>query len=239
MLLDNSTSEKRFWLIMVFLTLLSPVIAQEVRNENGTINSRKYSGFSVLIEDNHVKVSEFWQEELKKVGKLRRKRDFHQVEELRLPDEYHPEAIYYTRVIDRDSLSCRIWIALDPETLLAGEEGIENVNLALDKFMSSIPTSYDAYLIQLQILDAERAITFTDKQQQKLMQDIKNLEYQLEESKAERERLLQTIDNLELEILSISQKIEDSKEAVEQSHIDLEKINKMLDQYRQDLKKLQ
>jgi hypothetical protein len=212
--------------------------AQKARSESATINSQKYSGYSIIIADDTEKVSDFWLNELKSKGKIRRKRDFFQIGELKLPDEYYPEALYYTRIINRDSISSKIWIALNPETLLAGENGKENVNLALENYVSSLETEYDRYLIQLQIADAERAVTFTSRQKQRLIQNGKNLQYQLEESKAEKERLLESIEMLELEILALAQKIENNKGALDQADIDLDKINKMMETYRQNLRKL-
>ena len=236
---DNSMSQKRFWFLIILLFLMTPVFGQKVRSESGNINSNKYSGYSIIIADQQEKVTDFWLVKLKEIGKLRRKRDFHQMEEFKLPDEYHPEAIYYTRVIERDSISSKIWIALDPETLLAGDSGQENVDLALENYVSSLEVGYEEYLIELQIADAERAITFTGRQQQRLIQQGKNLEYQLAESKAEKERLLETLEALELEVLALKQRIEDNEAAVEQTHVDLEKINKMIDRYREKLDKLE
>ena len=234
----NTKSPKQFLFLVLLSFLITPVLGQKVRSETGNINSKKYSGYSIIIADEMEKVSDFWLNELKGIGKLRRKRDFHQIEEFNLPDEYYPEAIYYTRVTDRDSTSSKIWIALDPETLLGGESGQENVNLALENYVSSLEIAYEKYLIQLQIADAERAITFTRRQQQRLIQDARNLEYQLAESKEEKVRLLENIEKLELEILALSQRIENNKSAVSQSEIDLEKIGQMLENYRQNLRKL-
>ena len=172
------------------------------------------------------------------MGKIRRKRDFYQLEELTLPDEYNPEAIYYSRVIEIDSMTSSIWLALDPETLLAGESGVENVNLAIENYISSLSVAYKIHSIEKQIEDANQAAEFTIKQQQKLAMERKNIEYQLSESKAERDRLLQTIETLELEILALSQKVEDNKLATEKATLDLDKINKMKEQYRQNILKL-
>lgn len=235
----NTNSLKQVILLFLITCLITPLNAQNARNETGTINSKKFQGFSIIIADEQDKVSDFWINELRKNGKLRRKRDFYQIEQLNLPDEYYPEAIYYTRVRDRDSTSSKIWIALDPESLLAGESGQENADLALENYVGSLKVAYEKYLIELQIADAQRASTFTSRQQQRLIQEGRNLEFQLSESKAEKERLLESIEKLELEILALSQRIDDNKAAVEQSNVDLEKISKMLDQYRENLIKLQ
>ena len=238
MQLVNSFSQKQFLLFLFMFLLITPLWAQKVRSESGNINSKKYSGYSVIIKDNQSKTTDFWMEELKKVGKVRRKRDFFQIDELNLPGEYNPEAIFYSRINEIDSSTSSIWLALDPETLLTGESGLENVTTAIETYVSSLPVSYEIYTLEKQIEDTDQAEAYTQKQQQKLVGERKNLEYQLAESKAERDRLLETIDNLELEILALSQKVEDNKSDSIKLNLDLEKIGRMKEQYRQKLLKL-
>ena len=85
---DNSNSQKQFLFLIILLFLITPVLGQKVRTESGNINSQKYSGYSIIIADDIEKVTDFWLNELKGIGKLRRKRDFHKIEEFHLPDEY-------------------------------------------------------------------------------------------------------------------------------------------------------
>ena len=93
---------------------------------------------------------------------------------------------------------------------------------------------------QLGTMHALKVLTMSSRAiRERLVQEGRNLEFQLSESKAEKERLLENIEKLELEILALNQRIEDNKAAIEQSGIDLEKISKMLDQYRVNLRKLQ
>lgn len=239
MYFNNNKFPSEVLSLVIFLLMITPAFGQKVRTQTGVINSQKYTGFSIIIADETEKVSDFWLNELRSKGKIRRKRDFYQIGDFKLPGEYYPEAIYFTRLINRDSISTVIWIALDQKTLLGGEKGVENVNFAIENYVSTLEIEYERYLIQLQISDAERAVTFTNRQKQRLLQDGKNLEYQLAESKAEKERMLQKLEELELEILALSQKIEDNKSALNQSDIDLEKINKILEQYRSNLRKLE
>ena len=156
-----------------------------------------------------------------------------------MPSEYNPEALFYTRVIERDSTSSKIWVSLDTETLLSGEDGVANVNRALQEYLSEMPLAYEKHLVEIKIEEVERAVEFTGKQKDKFIQDQRNFEFQLEESKSERERLLNTLEQLELEILATQQKIENSKIAADQADLDLIKINKVLNLNKSKLKELQ
>ena len=159
----NSVTQKQFFLLLAMVLIITPLSAQKVRNESGNINSKKFDGFSIVINENRVKVTDFWMNELKKIGKTRRKRDFYEIEALNLEGEYNPEAIFYSRVSEKDSTSSSVWIALDPETLLSGESGVENVNLALKNYVSSIPLAFEIHSVEKQIEETNRATDFTTR----------------------------------------------------------------------------
>jgi len=211
--------------------------AQQVKKENGTINSKKYEGYSIVIKDDVSKVEDFWLIYLEEYSNVRRKRDFYQIEEFKLPDSYFPESVFYSRIIEKDSLG-KIWVALDPETLLGGEEGEELVNEALEQFMGSLPAEYEKNSIKKRIVEAKRVIMITENEQQALTQSTKNLSRQLEEATTEKERLNTTLENLDLEILAIKQRIENNKSDSIRSVSDLEKIRILIAQYEAELKKL-
>lgn len=233
----NGIDLKKVVMLVAASSIYLSLNAQQVKKENGTINSKKYEGYSIVIKDARSRVEDFWLVHLEEYSNVRRKRDFYQIVELKLPDSYFPEAVFYTRIIEKDSLG-KIWVALDSETLLGGEEGEELVNEALEQFMGSLPVEYEKNNIEKRIIDAKRVIMITENEQQTLMQSAKNLSRQLEEATTEKERLNITLENLDLEILAVKQRIENNKSDSIRSVSDLEKIRILVAQYEEDLKKL-
>ena len=223
---------KVVFFIFLFGTL--SVQAQLVEKRNQNINSRKYPGFSVTLNGAIGKVSVFWDSYLENLAKRRKKRDFLEVSEFKIPDAYYPEAIYYSRLIEKESTT-GVWVALDPESLLAGEEGESLVNIALESFMAGLPLSYERYAMELKIMETEQAIGFQARQKEGLESDIVSLGKKLENSKEERIRLQRNLDNLELSILATAQRIENNKSAVEQNEIGMQKMQDLLLLYKKML----
>ncbi len=228
--------KKVLWVIAAVIIPTSGY-AQKVSNESGNINATKFQGFSIIIDDTRDKVHDFWVEYAGEMSKIRRKRDFYQLEEFKLPDAFYPEALYYVRISEKDSLG-KIWIALDPGTLLAGEEGEELVNTALNKFMAKLPVVFQENLIRKKIREAEQAIAYTEKQQLALVQDSVTFEGQLQHAGEERERVQKMLENLELEIMALNQRIENTRLQIIQTNTDLEKMKSVIKKYEEELKKL-
>lgn len=226
--------------VIIFLLLISytSVFAQSVRKQSQTVNSKKYAGYAITIEDTPQKVVSFWESYLDDLGKLRKKRDFLEISEFKIPDAFYPEAIYYSRSEAKDSTAV-IWIALDDATLLAGEEGVSLVNTSLEAMMEGIGVDYQRYAMELRIMETEQAIDFQIREQEDLASNIESLGKKLANSKEERIRLQNMLDNLELSILATAQRIENNKLAIEEGTIDLEKMNGLLEKYRQQLIDLQ
>lgn len=225
--------------VMFFVALIciSSAYAQQPKKQSQNINSRKISGWAITIDDPQTRVAPFWQGLLDDRGKLRKKRDFLEISELKLPDTYYPEATFYSRMSEKDSTTT-LWLALDAETLLGGEDGEELVDNAIQELMGSIPVAYDRYAMELRIMEVEQAISFQLKQIDGLQSDNVSLDKKLNNSKEERIRLQNALENLELSILATAQRIENNKLAITQGEADLLRIRALLEQYRQQLSEM-
>ncbi len=223
---------KVIFTILVFFSLSG--YSQTVKKQSKNINSRKYTGYSITLKGSELKISTFWEEYIGALSKIRMKRDFWQLEEFRIPDAYYPEAIYYTRTVAKDSSSL-LWIALDPETLLAGEEGEGLVSAALEFFMEQVPLQYQRHEMIVRISEAEQAVDFQVRHQESLQQENLKLKQKMEYSKEERIRAKKLLENLELEILATAQRIENNKVALQLDSVDINRMNILLQKYRKRL----
>ncbi len=233
----NVAIERKVIFFFLILSSLSGY-SQSVKKQSKNINSRNYPGFSVTLQGSESKITSFWEDHITDKSKLRKKRDFWQLEEFRLPDAYYPEAVYYVRLLPKES-TVIVWIALDPETLLAGDEGEGLVALALESFMVEVPLAYDRFEINLKISDAEQAVNFQVRHQESLKQQNVRFGQQLEYSKEERIRMKKLLENLELEILATAQRIENNNVAMQQDSLDIERMRNLIIKYRQELAKIE
>ncbi len=226
----------KVFFFLLFLLSFS-VFSQSTKEQSQNINSRKYKGYRVVIQDVESKVSNFWNDYLDDISKTRKKRNFIEISEFKIPDSYNPEASFYSRLSEKDS-STTIWVALDPETLLSGEDGEKLVNEALEEFMNGIPLAYRRYSMELKIMETGQAISFQIKQKEGLESDNVSLSKKLVNSKEDRIKLQKTLENLELSILATAQRIENNKISLELNALDLLKMKDLLEQYRKKLKHL-
>ncbi len=227
---------KVIFTILVFFSLSG--YSQTVKKQSKNINSLKYAGYSITLKGSELKISTFWEEYIGKLSKIRKKRDFWQLEEFRIPDAYYPEAIYYTRTVTKDGSSL-LWIALDPETLLAGEEGEGLVSAALELFMEQVPLQYQQHEMSVRISEAEQAVDFQVRHQESLQQENVKLKQKMEYSREERIRAKKLLENLELEILATAQRIENNKVALQLDSVDINRMNILLQKYRKKLAEME
>lgn len=227
---------KVIFTILVFFSLSG--YSQTVKKQSKNVNSIRYAGYSITLTGGDTKILTFWEEYIGGVSKIRKKRDFWQLEEFRIPDAFYPEAKYYTRTVPSDSSSV-LWIALDPETLLAGEEGEGLVSDALELFMEQVPLQYQRYEMNGRISDAEQAVNFQVRHQESLQQENVKLSQKLEFSKEELIRMKKLLENLELEILATAQRIENNDVALQQDSVDVNRMMILLEKYRKRLAGMQ
>ncbi|GEM_PF-2744654 len=228
---------KYLLIIMLIIVTAGPLAAQSYRIQDETqrINNKKYPGASSLVNGEFDKVEDFWLDYIKDHGKVRRKRNYYQINELAVKDLASDTLTYVTRVDAKDSLGL-IWLA--PLVTGVNKEDLQALNDDLKKILKLATRAYYVSVVQKRIDQSEDAAVVMSKTHQKLLYEGEKLTHDLvaaEELKAELEaRLQETI----LKIKVLNQQIEDNKAAVEQAYADLEKIKKVINGHKESLKKI-
>ncbi len=223
--------------IMLFIVTAGPLAAQaySIQDETQRINNKKYPGASSLVNAEFDKVEDFWLDYIKDHGKVRRKRNYYQINELAVKDLASDTLTYVTRVDAKDSLGL-IWLA--PLVTGVSQKDLQALNDDIKKILKLATRAYYVSVVQKRIDQSEDAAVVMSKTHQKLLYEGEKLTHDLvaaEELKAELEaRLQETI----LKIKVLNQQIEDNKAAVEQAYADLEKIKKVIDGHKESLKKI-
>ena len=227
---------KRHILLALLLTSSVGLFAQsyDIKQETQRVNNTKYDGYASIVDASVDKVEDFWLEYLKENAKVRRKRNYYQVTEF-VTSKYALDSLtLFTRVTDVDSLG-QVWLGfgekLSPDIQAAKLKDLEGV---LQKFTRAF------YLdAQQQKIDAsEQAAVYVSKNHAKLLRDAENLRLELNSAEGYKLRLEEQLENTILEIKVLIQKIEDNKIATEEAYQDLQQINKVLEQNKADLKKI-
>ena len=226
---------KSFLIVLISISC-SPIFAQtyEIKPQSQRVNNVKYDGYSSKVHGPTEKVEDFWLDYLKENGKVRRKRNYYQITEFKTSKFKLDSLTLLTRVSDVDNLG-EVWIAVNDDlTDAEKDEQLEALNKVLEKFTKAF------YLDQQQkkIDASEQAAIFVSKNHEKLIRDAEELRLELNSAEGYKLRLEEQLENTILQIKVLNQKILDNIAATEQAYQDLQQINKVTEQNKADLKKI-
>jgi len=227
--------------IIVFLfglLMANTLVAQSynIKDESNRVNNKSYPGVSSLVDGDFAKVETFWLNYLKDHGKVRRRRDYHQITLLGVKDLAVDTVTYVTRVeIESDDSLGLIWLAPLGEF---SEEDIKTLNSNNEKILKLATRAFYISLVQKKIDQSEGAAIVVSKNHQKLIYQGENL---VQDSVAAETLKLELETRLEETILKIkvlTQQIIDNKVATIEAYEDLEKIKKVVAEHKESLKKI-
>lgn len=229
---------KQIVVILVGVFMANTLVAQSynIKDESQRVNNKKYPGVSSLVEGDFEKVEAFWLDYVKDHGKVRRKRNYHQITSFGLKDLAVDTVTYVTRVkIESDDSLGLIWLA--PLGNYSQPE-LKSLNGDIKKILKIATRAYYISVVQKKIDQSEGAAIVVSKNHQKLIYQGENY---VEDSIAAENLKLNLETRLEETILKLkvlSQQIIDNEAATLQAYEDLEKIKKVIAGHKESLRKI-
>ena len=229
---------KHIVVILIGVFMANTLVAQSynIKDESQRVNNKKYPGVSSLVEGDFEKVEDFWLDYVKDHGKVRRKRNYHQITSFGVKDLAVDTVTYVTRVeIKSDDSLGLIWLA--PLGNFSEPE-LKSLNGDLEKILKIATRAYYISVVQKKIDQSEGAAIVVSKNHQKLIYQGENY---VEDSIAAENLKLDLETRLEETILKLkvlAQQIIDNEAATLQAYEDLEKIKKVIAGHKESLKKI-
>jgi len=222
--------------VIALAYLLPDAFPQKITISSQTkrVNGHNYSGYQSEIAGDYEDIKSGWLKPLRKNAKLKTKRNHYRIDELALLN-LGIVVTGFSKISSNDS-TVSIWLALNPEEI--SEDTIELVNSELESILYNFTFEYYKAIVQKQIKDAERAAAFTSKKHQQLIQEAKSMDLKLLDAQNEKKKLEESLISIELELQVILQRLENNKDDQESTYQDLEEIKKVLESYKEKLKKL-
>lgn len=214
-------------LLLIFNTLES---FGQSRQLSQTINSAKIQGYYIEIGYQSLQTKQFWDETMNSISRPRKKRNFYELENLKLDNVYYPEIAAYSRYIERDSV-VGFWFGINPGGEQE-EDKIDQINQGLKSFVDGLPDKYFQFAMNQKIEEAERAYAFTEKSIDKLHQTNSGLNEELNYKREELERYKALVERTQLEVYSLEQTIENNNQQVLEYETDLERMKKLIEDYK-------
>lgn len=227
---------KKFVLVIFPVLLISIAAAQNINVQKGSaqVKGEKLDGFEVTVEGTTAEVTASLNSYLKTIGKTRVKEDVITIQEPAIDGTRYTIPVFATtKGNDKNSTA---WIGV--KTADWPEDDIKKVMKELEKTMYGFGVKFNQDKIQVQIDESVRASQAVEKQQQKLVNQNKELNVKLEDNRREKTQLEESLENNRLEYEELLKKIEKNKHDQDSISLAGEQIRKVTEMHKEKQKKV-
>lgn len=130
----------------------------------------------------------------------------------------------------RDKGNGSAWIGVKSEEWPAN---VDEVKADLEKLVYDFGVSFNRDKVQQQIDESNRALLAVEKQQQRLINQNKDLDLRVEQNKQEKLKLERSLENNKIELESLIKRIEKNKKDQDSVAFAGEQIKKVIDMHKQ------
>ncbi len=229
---------QRLFIISIFIIgSCHQVLGQDytVTTKTQRINDTKYNGFTIQVNGPLSKVTDQTYTYFKAISKLRRKRNYYLVAELKMDKIQLDSTIVYLKMDDK-SPQTAVWLGI--KTTELEPPRVDKIEKALQKELVKIARSYYVHQQELKISEAETAAQVISKTQQSLINGKIKFTADLETTEARKLELEELLKTNQLDIKVLKQKLIDNKFAQDSIYMDLQKVNKVIEVQKQKLKEI-
>lgn len=221
--------------ILFFLWFLMVVISTsaqkfDLKEKKNKLPDGTYNGYELTLSGDEESIKEKWNEQLKEIGKVKKKRGHLEISEAQFGDQV--DLTLGTTVRLRADSSVSIWLGAKIK------KPRNDIMRDVEDYLSSFGQEYYRSLLREDVQLTEKEAVALSKSHQKLMNENKNLSFELEEALKEQERIKNSLEKISLEIQVIQQKIENNNTEAGNILIKLDNTNQKLDQKKSSLKKV-
>lgn len=229
-------ARKKFALIF-FIGLSVTATAQSVKveKESHRVKGENVDGYSVELEGKQDDVATSFNKYLKSFAKLKLGANPITLTETVIGGTSYKSPIYATTK-ERNTTAVA-WIGLKPAEWSTTDEA-EKVNKELERIIYDFGVKYYRDKIQVQVDESTKALQAVERQQQRLLNENKNLMLRLENNEKERIQLEKSVEANKLENLSLLTLIEKNKKSQDSVAIATEQIKRVVEMHKEKQKKV-
>lgn len=223
-------SAKKFTLMLAALFISSLTLAQtvKVKKENARIKGENIEGFEVELEGAYADVNASLVKYLKTIGKIKQSGDEITINSPTLNSNSYELPVFATTKEKGNNTTA--WIGIKASEWPT--EDVDKINKALEKQLYEFGVKFYRDKIQVQVDESLRASMAVEKQQQKLVNQNKELTTKLEDNKREKIQLEKLLENNMLEYETLLKKIEKNKHDQDSVAIAGEQIKKVTEMHK-------
>ncbi|MBX2944304.1 MAG: hypothetical protein KF725_00610 [Cyclobacteriaceae bacterium] len=229
-------ARKKFVLIFfIVLSLSATGQSVKVEKESHRIKGENVEGYAVELEGKQDDVATSFNKYLRSFAKLKLGANPLTLTETVINGTSYKSPIYATT--KERTTTAVAWIGLKPGEWANTDEA-EKVHKELERIIYDFGVKYYRDKIQVQVDESTKALQAVERQQQRLVNEQKNLTMRLENNEKEKAQLEKSIEANKLENLSLQALIEKNKKSQDSVAIATEQIKRVVEMHKEKQKKV-
>lgn len=227
---------KKFVLILLIgLSLTTVAQSVKVNKESTRVKGDNVDGYAVELEGTQDDVASSFNKYLKSFAKLKLGANPTTLTETVISGTSYKSPIYATTK-ERNATAVA-WIGLKPSEW-SNTDDAEKVNKELERIIYDFGVKYYRDKIQVQVDESTKALQAVERQQQRLLNENKNLTTKLENNEKEKIQLEKSIEANKLENLSLLTLLEKNKRSQDSVAVATEQIKRVVEMHKEKQKRV-
>lgn len=206
-----------------------------VKKEAVRIKGTSVSGYETEIEGSVEEVTAALTKYLKVFARLKPGNNPITTSEIVISNISYKNPVY-ALVRERGNRAAA-WLGIRADEWPSAEEA-ERVQSELERLTRDFALTFYRDRVQAQIDESERALQAVERQQQRLLNEQKNLNLRLENNQKEKAQLEKSLETNKLEYLNLQTRLEQNKKSQDSLAIVLEQVKKVVEMHRERKQKI-
>lgn len=206
-----------------------------VKKQSEKIKSDNMEVYATTLEGKKEEVAAVWAKYLKTLGKLKQNSEPMILSEAVLNGTTYTGNGVYADVKKISETSATVWMGINPAEW---SSQAAQLNTDIEKTVYQFGVKYYRDKVQVQIDEAQQAFDAVEKQQQRTVNQHKDLTTKLTNNEQEKIRLEKQLESNKLENASLKIRIEQNKKAQDSlAHVSVQ-VQKVLEQHKERQRKI-
>jgi len=228
----------KFYAVCTFIALSAPAWSQTVavKKQNEKVKGESLEGFAIELDGKISEVNSLWSKFLKEVGRVKLFSSQPVViTEPNFNGTIYPKGIIYAHIFESGEKT-RVWLGLTAKEW--EEKDVDFANKQLEKLMYQFGIRFNRDKVQRKIDETQEAADAVEKQKQRLINQGKDMTYQLVNNEKEKIQLEKSMESNKLENEALKIKLERNKKAQDSLTNAAIQIKKVMESQTERLRKI-
>jgi len=229
----------KFLFSALFITVVTIAYGQtsSVNKQHEKVKNENIEVYALTLEGKKEDISSSWNKYLKEVGKIKLMSSNPTIiSEPIMNGRTYTGKVFYADLKKNNETSSTVWAGINPTEW--DEAEVEEVNRGLEKMVYQFGVVFQRQRVQVQIDESQQALDAVEKQQQRMLNQNKDLTLKLSNNEQEKIQLEKSLEANKLENASLKLKLENNKKAQDSlANVGLQ-IKKVMDAQREKQKQI-